>query len=689
MEQALQNFDQWSADHSSQPIPRQQLADLEKQALNSYEKSLDPKTRNEESVAARRQARLAATQLSIYPETRVNAYNLLSRIALDEGFYRLAHNYIKTALAEEPENAGCWFSLGHIHLAECHYDQAMSAFTKALDIAPNETRAATSLAYTLAKKGHTVSAFQAYRNLFHAYPDDDHIQAKLFELIGQIKADVYMTDLEEDVVKWLKLNNVNHQQLAPLVMSLLTHKYDLTNDNAVIDIQKLASDELLELSLGKVYFTSPNIESFLINLRKQVLLNCIACNYQDRKLFKLATGIALHAEHNEHLYLYDKEEQSILSLIIKLLATSISQHQKPPVETAQLVSLYGMYENLLELSGIDQLTKKDLTDWPDFSLQLIQQGVIDYLTEADAAGEIKPFESISDSVSVAVKQQYEEHPYPRWLHLGYNTPTNYGRALEQELVNFKAPDFFNMGTIKVLIAGCGTGQHALTVARYFRNVEVTAIDISSRSLAYAIRKSKEYEVENIRFLNLDILSLNKLQETFHIIECSGVLHHMENPEAGLARLKERLHPKGLIKLGLYSEEARKPIKKVRDIISDYGVPTNRSAIRSMRQAIIGGNLPFESKGILESQDFYSSSGCRDLLFHAQELLFTPQRIESLLASQNLNFLGFVLPGKVKAQYDGEFSGDPERRNLSNWEQFETRHPSTFARMYQFYIRIEQ
>ena len=83
-----------------------------------------------------------------------------------------------------------------------------------------------------------------------------------------------------------------------------------------------------------------------------------------------------------------------------------------------------------------------------------------------------------------------------------------------------------------MIAGCGTGQHSISTAARVKDSKVLAIDLSLSSLAYAKRKTKELNINNIEYMQADILDLGKLKKQFDIIESSGVLHHMKNPMAG-------------------------------------------------------------------------------------------------------------------------------------------------------------
>jgi len=177
-----------------------------------------------------------------------------------------------------------------------------------------------------------------------------------------------------------------------------------------------------------------------------------------------------------------------------------------------------------------------------------------------------------------------------------------------------------------------------------------------------------------------------LNRTFHVIECSGVLHHMESPERGAQILVKLLKPEGLIKLGLYSEMARDVISRCRAVIERNQLQPQANDIRLFRTAILNQavNTPFE--GILASPDFYNMSGCRDLLFHVQEHLFSPDRIRGLSTLTHTRFLGFLLNPEIKAKYRQEHPGDVHLINLNYWKAFERNHPNIFGGMYQFYLQ---
>ena len=90
------------------------------------------------------------------------------------------------------------------------------------------------------------------------------------------------------------------------------------------------------------------------------------------------------------------------------------------------------------------------------------------------------------------------------------------------------------------------------------------------------------------------------------------------------------------------------------------------------------------KPLIGSNDFYSMSGCRDLLFHVHEVCFSLPQIEAMIARLGLRFLGFEFPdsGQTLSRYRARFA-DPA--DLQSWHRFEAENPDTFARMYQFWV----
>ena len=91
-------------------------------------------------------------------------------------------------------------------------------------------------------------------------------------------------------------------------------------------------------------------------------------------------------------------------------------------------------------------------------------------------------------------------------------------------------------------------------------------------------------MRNVRLQQLDILDANQIQDDYDVIECSGALHHMQNPGQGLAALNSKLKPGGYFKTGLYSKLARQNVSTARELIQNLGIQSTPEGIRDFSQA---------------------------------------------------------------------------------------------------------
>ncbi len=194
--------------------------------------------------------------------------------------------------------------------------------------------------------------------------------------------------------------------------------------------------------------------------------------------------------------------------------------------------------------------------------------------------------------------------------------------------------------LDVLIAGCGTGQQAVQTARRYAGARVLAVDLSLASLCYAKYRTDALGLDNIEYGQADILKLASLDRDFDLIACSGVLHHLADPLEGWRVLLSILRPNGIMHIALYSEIARANVVAARDFIATRGYRANVDDIRRCRQDILALDEASPARAIVRSGDFYTTSNCRDLLFHVQEHRFTLPQIKNFLADNGLALLGF-------------------------------------------------
>lgn len=319
-------------------------------------------------------------------------------------------------------------------------------------------------------------------------------------------------------------------------------------------------------------------------------------------------------------------------------------------------------------------------DWPPAVEAVLKQQVDEPREEERLRAAIPRLTPIRDEGSLRVQAQYEQNPYPRWIDAGAaEPPVNLAEHLIRALPLGGLEPLSAQDGVDILIAGCGTGRNAIDTARSFKGARTLAVDLSLTSLGYALRKSREAGLTGIDYAQADLLELGGLGRDFDLIEAMGVLHHLADPMAGWRALLAALRPSGVMRLGLYSALARRNLPRI-----DIGRPT-ADAVRAARQSLIerGGEQAQEALG---AQDFHSLSGCRDLLFHAQEHRLSLEEIAAFIGGAGLRFIGFAVDESALAAYRARFPNDPGAVDLGCWQAFEQDNPYTFTEMYQFWVQ---
>ena len=444
-----------------------------------------------------------------------------------------------------------------------------------------------------------------------------------------------------------------------------------------------------DLFLGlmrNVLLTNREYELALTRLRKLILHSLM----DDGGTFSLprdvgtafCSALARQCLLNEFIFFVDQNERSLVLRLheetTKRLAGSPEVDER---QEAALLTL-SMYMPLQQLNMTPNRWDLNENHWPQ-SLRPIILEISNYRKEQKIKQEIQTIGTVENKVSILVKEQYEDNPYPRWSSLPCAGKTSFCDWMSSNFPHFKSPEFLK-SPVRLLLAGCGTGRELVWLQSIWNTSHILAIDLSRSSLAYAIRKVRERSVDSaIDFRQADILGITELSDPyqeFDVICCSGVLHHMEDPMQGWQILVDKLRPGGIIKAGLYSELARRLVIEARQRIVDENISPTPENIRNFRHAIFSGCYP-ELVGLNKNSDMFSMSNCRDLLFHIQEWRFTIEKIKKGLEQLNLRFIGFEGIDIWKRKYAQMFPEDRYMDNLDNWAVFERGHPDTFESMY--------
>lgn len=435
------------------------------------------------------------------------------------------------------------------------------------------------------------------------------------------------------------------------------------------DTSAFLSDPYLTGGLRLLIIADSILERAFTRLRRYLSLNFDILESSGRiHLFeKFVYALAQQCFLNEYVYVVQNDETAAVEELLS-------------VNSKMAIVLAACYRPLYEFSADESGHLSTLTENDSDFAELVKIQFWDRAEEERLKSDIPVFGEFANKISRNVQSQYEENPYPRWTTIATTTLPNDDMVFDAKTKTLP---------FDILIAGCGTGRHAIGAAFRYPNARITAIDLSRASLAYGLRKARECGADKrIKFIHADILSMKDWPEHFDIIECAGVLHHMEDPFKGWEALNSILKPNGIFKIGLYSELARQPIIKARDFIAQHGFSSTPEGIRACRQAIL--ELPatdhiynFVSKSI----DFYTTSAVRDLIFHVQEHRMTLPQIKEMMDRLELVPVKMLTNSpETTVKYDKTFPDDIHRNNFENWEKFEKKHPLTFAGMYQFWCQ---
>ena len=529
------------------------------------------------------------------------------------------------------------------------------------------------------------------------------IQAKFIQILGHtsgLKLPKAVTDILAEAVI---TNGHSTQALASILAGHFEDDPDIANAILFlektepgsifevptgIDFTSLLGDQLFLLVCTKATVISPIVERLLCALRRHFLGEWLAdatsqSYFLDNHPDALA-ATACQAFNSEYIYSVTAPEQKkATGLQASVIEDIRGAH---PVELAILGTYRSLWEALSDGNPDDlQYLVDQASRWPGWLRLIWNVQFLAPFKEALNKQHLAQLTPIEDAHTAAIAQQYEAYPYPRWQSAKSSAKAiTLAQHLAARFPHFQRSDL-PVGAVDILVAGCGTGQQVVQLASNLEYKNILAVDLSQNSLAYANRKTEEMKLKNIHFGQADILALSSWDASFDLIVCTGVLHHMANPSAGLASLLSVAKKSTAFFLALYSERGREQVVAARTLIAEHKITDTLEGMRHFRTIIRGLPVDHAAKQIANSREFYSASGLHDFAFNTHELRFTPLQLKALLAEHNLQFIGFDVPrGEYIEQFKAAFPDDPDMVDLDNWDKFEQSVPDVFEDMLQFW-----
>ena len=541
------------------------------------------------------------------------------------------------AIEIKPDYAIAYYNLGNI-LNELNKPiDASIAYRKAIEIKPDSAEAYNKLGAVLEYQDNPADAIDLYIKAINKKPDYIDPYINLGNVLNGVTFKKARPDLEPVILSLLNKNTaVNPRDICKSTLSALKHRKEL---NKYLSIESLSSEffrsnqiikdlvgiPLLLKLMGICPLPDIELENLLVFLRSTLLLSKDSIEFT-KDLLKFQSALALQCFTNEYIYHTTNEEKKALLELEDEVIQILSTNQQP---SSSSILCLTSYKPLYDYSWATSLIAND--EIMDIYIQQFQEPEL----ETQIKSNLPKLKKVSNSTSLKVRDQYEANPYPRWVNLKLeNKAESISNIIKVRNLKLASNAIKKVNSPKILVAGCGTGQHSINVSSRFPDAKILAVDLSLASLSYAERKTRELGIQNIQYMQADILDLRDLCRKFDIIESIGVLHHMADPKIGWQTLTDCLEPWGLMKIGLYSEIARQHIVQMRKETTQREVSSTGSEMQRYRNLVIQSGEKHHKK-VTDWADFYSLSELRDLLFHVKEHRFTIPQIKQYLSDLKL------------------------------------------------------
>lgn len=265
----------------------------------------------------------------------------------------------------------------------------------------------------------------------------------------------------------------------------------------------------------------------------------------------------------------------------------------------------------------------------------------------------------------AVRSLYETLPYPPPV-AEVDAFRDHRETLDgspRHYFNLFWPQRVPTDDLDILVAGCGTAQ-AVKLAVQQPAARVTAIDISVASLEHSRTLAARYDLPNLRFHELPIERVGELGGAFDFIMSTGVLHHLEDPDAGLRALRDVLRPDGAMHIMVYATYGRVGVYMLQEYCTRLGIGPDDAQLRDLMQ--ITRDLP-ESHPLRAftrvGPDLTTRAGTADALLHPQDRPFTVSQVYDWLERCGLRHMRWFLQAPYLPTC-GDPAGSPHAGRLA-------------------------
>lgn len=250
---------------------------------------------------------------------------------------------------------------------------------------------------------------------------------------------------------------------------------------------------------------------------------------------------------------------------------------------------------------------------------------------------------MQDIITDAVRKQYEAYSYPPPIEDAAHFLKQWGPlTCDPRFAGIQLwPEGRPRPDLRILCAGCGSSQAPL-IALNNPDCSVIGIDLSEASLTHSTRLRDRHGLKNLELWRMSLLDVGQLNRAFDLILCTGVLHHLPDPDAGLQALADVLEPSGSMSIMLYGKSARAGVYQVQDILRRLGAGPDAAGLgiaRELLKFVPPHHYLFEPNGKLPI-DLAQDAGIVDMLLHPQDRAYSVPEVMKFVADAGLIFFGW-------------------------------------------------
>jgi SAM-dependent methyltransferase len=241
------------------------------------------------------------------------------------------------------------------------------------------------------------------------------------------------------------------------------------------------------------------------------------------------------------------------------------------------------------------------------------------------------------AIAARVAAFYESNPYPAPVDdiVAYRRRWDDRRRLAESHLFWAGEPYRDDRSI--LVAGCGTSQAAHYAVRWPR-AQVVGIDVSAKSIAFTEELKRKHGLVNLEVRQLELERTAKLGRRFEHVVCTGVLHHLADPDAGLRALRDVLAPGGAMHLMVYAPYGRAGVYMLQEYCRRLGIGWSAGEIGDLIETLKA--LPADhplAPLLRNAPDFASNEGIADALLHPCDRSYSVAQLMEFLDRADLIF----------------------------------------------------